>query len=526
MDDQQMQQTDGIRVTIDGRETVAQPGTTILEAATDLGIEIPTLCHHPALEPYGACRLCTVEIVFRSDDGESWSRLVTSCNYPIRRQLEVLTASERVVRGRKMIVELLWARCPEAAVFQELGAQYGITEPRFAPREGELCYLCGLCVRFCSEVVGAKAISFISRGVDREVGTPFYQFSEACIACGACEFVCPTGAIKVADVTDKEPRPLLLDFDMGLKNRGNIYIPFPQAVPNVPVIDREHCLHFQADTCGLCSLICPPQAVDYEQEDELVEVDIGAIVVATGYDLYPLEALGEYGGGQVPDVIDALAMERLLSASGPTAGVVRRPSDGKEPKEVVWIQCAGSRDPELAMPYCSKICCMYSAKQAKLYKHKVHGGQAYVFYIDVRSAGKRYEEFIQRTVEEDGVLYIRGKVSKVFRENGRVMVWGVDTLTGLPVEVAADLVVISPAMIASPGTLEMAQMLGLEVDQFGWWTEAEGNLAPLETGQPGVFLAGAGIGPKDIPEAVSQGSGAAGKVLSLLSSRGKPEEPD
>jgi heterodisulfide reductase subunit A len=513
--------SDLLHVTIDGREALVERDTTILQAATELGVEIPTLCHHPALEPYGACRLCTVEVMERGR-----SRLVTSCNYPIRSEIEVTTASEKVVRGRKMIIELLWARCPEAEVFRALGARYGIKQPRFEPREGELCYLCGLCVRFCNEVVGAKAISFVGRGVEREVGTPFYKVSESCIACGACEFVCPTGAIKVTDVTDKEPRPLLLDFDMNLRGRGNIYIPFPQAVPNRPVIDREHCLHFQLGTCGVCSKVCPPGAIDYEQEDEFIEVDVGAIVVATGYDLYPLEKLGEYGGGQVPDVIDALAMERMLSASGPTSGVLQRPSDGKEPKEVVWIQCAGSRDPELGMPYCSKICCMYSAKQAMLYKHRVPDGQAFVFYIDIRSAGKRYEEFIQRVMEEDDVLYVRGKVSKVFREGDKVMVWGVDTLTGLPVEVAADLVVISPAMIPSEGAKEVAEMLGLEADEFGWWTEAESNLAPLETNQRGIFLAGTGIGPKDIPETVSQGSGAAGKVLALLSHWSGVEAPE
>jgi heterodisulfide reductase subunit A len=509
-----MEQTDKVRVMIDGQDIMVARDTTILKAATDAGIDIPTLCHHPALEPYGACRLCTVEVI-----RDGWSRLVTSCNYPIRDEIEILTASEKVVRGRKMIIELLWSRCPGATVFQDLGARYGIAQPRFEPRQGELCYLCGLCVRVCDELVGAKAISFAGRGVDREVATPFFEVSDACIACGACEFICPTGAIKVTDVTDKEPLPLMLDFDMGLKNRGNIYVPFPQAVPNVPVIDREHCLYFQAGTCRTCEHFCPPGAIDYDQEDEFLDVDVGAIVVATGFDLYPQEKLGEYGGGQVPDVIDALAMERLLSSSGPTAGVLRRPSDGMEPKDVVWIQCAGSRDPELAMPYCSKICCMYSAKQATVFKHRVPDGQAYVFYIDIRSAGKHYEEFIQRVVEEDGVLYLRGKVSKVFRENGRVMVWGVDTLTGLPVEVAADLVVVSPAMVPSEGTREMADMLGLEVDQFGWWVEKEGNLAPLETNRPGVFLAGSGIGPKDIPETVSQGGGAAGKVISLLSRR-------
>jgi heterodisulfide reductase subunit A len=169
---------------------------------------------------------------------------------------------------------------------------------------------------------------------------------------------------------------------------------------------------------------------------------------------------------------------------------------------------------------------MYSAKQAMVFKHKFPDGQAYVFYIDIRSAGKRYEEFIQRAMEEDGVLYIRGKVSRVFREGDKVMVWGVDTLTGLPVEVAADLVVISPAMVPSEGARQLAEMLGLDMDEFGWWTEAEGNLAPLETSRPGIFLAGAGIGPKDIPETVSQGSGAAGKVLSLLGRLGGVETPD
>ncbi len=302
-----------------------------------------------------------------------------------------------------------------------------------------------------------------------------------------------------------------------------IYTLSPQAVPKKPVIDVDHCTWFQKGKCRLCEKVCPVKAIDYEQKPAWFEERVGAIILATGYELYPLEKLGEYGGGQVPDVIDALAMERLLSASGPTAGVMRRPSDGKEPKEVVWIQCAGSRDPELHMPYCSKICCMYSAKQAMLYKHRVHDGQAFIFYIDIRSAGKRYEEFIQRAMEEDRVLYVRGKVSKVFRENGKVMVWGVDTLTGLPVEVAADLVVISPAMIPSEGTRQLADMLGLTVDEFGWWTEAEGNLAPLETDRPGIFLAGAGTGPKDIPEAVSQGSGAAGKVLSLFTRWGREE---
>jgi len=346
---------------------------------------------------------------------------------------------------------------------------------------------------------------------------PAYVNWDLCTGCGLCTEKCPQSIPVVFD-RNLEMAQVMRSGKVRHAGTGKaIYTLSPQAVPKKPVIDVDHCTYFLKGKCRLCEKVCPVGAIDFEQGPAWFEERVGVIILATGYELYPLEKMGEYGGGRLPDVIDALAMERLLSASGPTAGVMRRPSDGKEPKEVVWIQCAGSRDPELHMPYCSKVCCMYSAKQAMLYKHKVHDGQAYVFYIDIRSAGKRYEEFIQRAMEEERVLYVRGKVSKVFRQDGKVIVWGVDTLTGLPVEVEADLVVISPAMIASEGTRELAEMLGLEVGPYGWWTEKEGNIAPLETNRAGIFLAGAGTGPKDIPEAVSQGSGAAGKVLSLLS---------
>lgn len=344
---------------------------------------------------------------------------------------------------------------------------------------------------------------------------------DLCTGCGTCSEACPQ-AIPFGFDRRLEMPKVLASGKVRHQGTGKaIYTLSPQAVPNKPVIDRDYCIYFQKGKCRLCEKVCPVGAIDYEQQETWAEEEVGAIVLATGFELYPLSSLGEYGAGEVPDVIDALAMERLLSASGPTAGVMRRPSDGKTPYEVVWIQCAGSRDPELAMPYCSKVCCMYSAKQAMLYKHKVHDGQAMLFYIDIRSAGKRYEEFIQRAMEEDRALYVRGKVSKVFREGDKVVVWGVDTLTGLPVEVAADLVVVSPAMVPSPGTRELAAMLGLAVDEFGWWSERDGNLSPLDTGRPGIFLAGCGIGPKDIPEAVAQGSGAAGKVLSLLARWGE-----
>jgi heterodisulfide reductase subunit A2 len=352
---------------------------------------------------------------------------------------------------------------------------------------------------------------------------PAYVNWDLCTACGVCSEKCPQSVPVEFDRRLELARVMPSGKVRYVGTGKAIYTLSPQAVPKKPVIDIETCTYFQKGKCGVCAKVCPVGAIDYEQEAAFFEERVGAIILATGFELYPLEQLGEYGGGQVPDVIDALGMERLLSASGPTAGVMRRPSDGREPRQVVWIQCAGSRDPELGMPYCSKVCCMYSAKQAMLYKHKVHHGQAYIFYIDIRAAGKRYEEFCQRAAEEDDVLYLRGKVSRVFREEDRVIVWGVDTLTGLPVEVAADLVVIAPAMVPSPGTRELAEMIGVKVDQFGWWVEQEGNLAPLETVRPGIFLAGSGTGPKDIPEAVSQGSGAAAKVLSLFSRWGGPD---
>jgi len=253
--------------------------------------------------------------------------------------------------------------------------------------------------------------------------------------------------------------------------------------------------------------------------------DVGAIVVATGYDLYAKERLGEYGGGRYPDVIDGLQFEAMLRPDGPTGGQIRRPSDGQVPKEVVWVQCAGSRDPELHMPYCSKVCCMYVAKQATLYKQQVPDGQATVFYIDIRSQGKGYEEFVQRAMEDHDVLYVRGKASKVFQENGHVTVWGVDTLTGLPLEVEAGLVVLATATVPRADARELGQRLRISTDEHGFFSEAHPKLRPVESLTAGVFLAGAAQFPKDIPETVAQASGATAKVLRLFSQAQMVQEP-
>ena len=331
---------------------------------------------------------------------------------------------------------------------------------------------------------------------------PTYVDPDKCNLCGDCVKVCP--------------KSVGSEFERGLIDRKAIYIPFEQAIPSSYTLDEEACLGLHPLRCNECAKVCEPNAIDYDMLPEYIEESIGAIIVATGYSLYPISSLGEYGGGQIPDVIDGLQFERLLSASGPTSGEVRRPSDGKIPKKVVFIQCAGSRDPEQHNAYCSKICCMYTAKHALLYRHAVPDGEAIVFYIDIRAGGKGYEEFTQHAIEEERILYLRGKVSKVYRQDDRVVVWGVDTLSNRRVELEADLVVLAISMNPHPSNLALSKVLKISCGAEGFLKEAHPKLKPVESLTAGIFLAGAAQGPKDIPEAVSQGSAAAVKVVALL----------
>jgi len=338
---------------------------------------------------------------------------------------------------------------------------------------------------------------------------PAFVDWEKCSGCGLCSEKCPT------NVTSEFER------DMG--TRKAIYIPFPQAVPKKPVIDSKNCIYFKTGKCKLCEKICPIGAIDYNQKESFIEENVGVIIVAIGYDLLSKELIGEYGYGKYKDVIDGLQFERLLSASGPTAGKIKRPSDGKIPKDVVFVQCVGSRDPEHGMPYCSKICCMYTAKHALLYKHAVHDGQAYVFYIDIRSGGKGYEEFVQKAIEDEKIIYLRGKVSRIFkdsRDEGKLVVWGVDTLTGKKIEIAADMVVLAMAAVPNEGAKELAKKLKISTDPYGFINEAHPKLRPVETLTAGIFLTGCAQAPKDIPETVAQASGAAARAITILS---KPE---
>jgi heterodisulfide reductase subunit A len=334
-----------------------------------------------------------------------------------------------------------------------------------------------------------------------------------CTGCGDCWTKCPQKKIPS-------------EFDAKLGTRTAIYRPFPQAVPNKPVIDASRCIMLTKGKCGACAKVCPRQAIDFKDVDREVKVKVGAIVVATGFELWDHSAYGEYGGGKLADVIDGFQFERMASASGPTSGEIRRPSDGQVPKTVVFIQCCGSRDEKIGKKYCSRICCMYTAKHAILYRHKVHDGRAVVFYMDVRAAGKGYEEFVRRAIEADGAEYVRGRVSRVYRRaDGKLIVRGADTLAGQPVTIEADLVVLADAIVPRQGAEKLAQMLGIAYDTDGFYSEAHPKLRPVETATAGVFLAGACQSPKDIPDSVAQASAAAAKVLGLFARPELEREP-
>ncbi|HUP03078.1 MAG TPA: CoB--CoM heterodisulfide reductase iron-sulfur subunit A family protein [Bryobacteraceae bacterium] len=349
-----------------------------------------------------------------------------------------------------------------------------------------------------------------------------YVDMDKCTGCGECQKVCPL-------------KRNLSEFDFGMGMRPAIYIPFAQAVPAKPVIDKAVCAKIIRNGCGLCEKKCAPGAINFQDEDRLVEEKVGAVVVATGYQLYSigreqasarLHGYGEYGYGKYKDVIDSLQFERLVSASGPTNGELKRPSDGKTPQSVVFISCVGSRDNAKGLAYCSKICCMYTAKHTMLYKHKVHGGQAHVFYMDIRAGGKNYEEFVRRAIEQDGAMYYRGRVSKVTEENGKLLVRGADTLAGVPVTIEADMVVLAAAMRPADGVEALAQKLNIGYDENGFLLESHPKLRPVETNTAGVLVCGACQAPKDIPESVAQASAAASKVAITFAADELTREPE
>ena len=333
-----------------------------------------------------------------------------------------------------------------------------------------------------------------------------YVKEDICTGCGACVEKCPM---------KKVPN----EFNLGMDNRSAIYIPFAQAVPKVATIDPNACNMLKNGKCGLCARMCAAGAIDYTQKDEYINEKYGAIVVATGFNPISMEKFDEFAYNQSKDVITSLEFERLTNAAGPTAGHLERPSDGKSPKTIVFVQCVGSRCDacaEKGKEYCSKICCMYTAKHAMLVRDKYPDTDVYVFYIDVRTPGKNFDEFYRRAVEEYGVKYVKGMVGKVTPEGDKLKVQASDLISNKQLHIDADLVVLAAAIEPDKSARPLATMLTASMDTNDFFTEAHPKLRPVESPTAGVFLSGACQGPKDIPETVSQAGAAASKVIGLL----------
>jgi heterodisulfide reductase subunit A len=339
---------------------------------------------------------------------------------------------------------------------------------------------------------------------------PRYVHEELCTGCGLCVEAC---------VWKKVPS----EFDAGVAMRSAAYIPFPQAVPLKAVIDEKTCLYLTRGKCGRkCEKACERGAIDFEMEEEFVDLHVGAIIVATGFDPFDARLKPEFAYGVYDNVITGLEFERLSSASGPTQGEIL--INGQEPRDVVFIHCVGSRDKNLGNEYCSRVCCMYTAKQAHLVREKMPEANITVFYMDVRAFGKGFEEFYDR-VRMEGARYRRGNPSEIYTKGdpstgsgqGKLIVRAEDTLLSEPLEVEADLVVLAVGVTPRADAQELADLLGISRSPDGFFQEAHPKLHPVETGVEGIYLAGCCQGPKDVPDAVAQGKAAASSAIVVLS---------
>ena len=495
-----------ITLTIDGKKVEVEEGSTVLQAAEKLGIHIPTLCYHKSLEPYGACRLCLVELA--SSRG---SVIQASCVYPAQEGLVVKTDTERVLKNRRIMLELLLARCPDSVRLKEMAAEMSVGEPRF-PKKNDDCILCGLCTRVCEERMGVGAISFANRGSERKVSAPYDKHSPICITCGACKVVCPMESGLLSEISLNEPRPIMSEYDMGLSPRSSIYIPFPQAIPKVAVIDRDTCMHFLKDACKSCENFCEAGAIDYEQQDEFEEVDVGAVVLSPGFEQFNPDLKKELGYGRYPNVVSSLQFERLLSASGPYMGEILRLSDQKHPKKIAWIQCVGSR--EVERNYCSSVCCMYATKEAIMAKEHDTNLDCTIFFIDMRAFGKGFDAYYERA-KELGVRYIRCYPSSVKEVPGtkdlRITYQKDD---GDITTEEFGMVVLSTGIRPPKEVRQLAEKFEVKLDKHGF-ADTQG-FAPVETSKPGVYACGPFSGPKDIPETVMEASAGAARAMVLL----------
>lgn len=339
--------------------------------------------------------------------------------------------------------------------------------------------------------------------------------TEKCTGCGVCEEKCPK---KVIDTV----------FEVGMGTRKAIYTPFPQAVPKYPVIDVENCIYFQRGTCKACEKFCPTGAIDFNQQDEMLTVQVGNVILATGYELFDARRIPQYGYGRLANVITNLEFERLSNTAGPTGGKVVLRDGVTVPQSVGIVHCVGSRDIKYNVD-CSAICCMQSLKFAHLVKEKT-GAKVYNFYIDIRTPGKTYDEFYRRILDE-GVHFIRGRVAEVTDmprfpgEEGKLIIQVEDTLAGRQLRVPVDMVILSAAMQPRHDAKEVAKKFGISCSANGWFIERHPKLDPVATMTEGIFIAGVCQGPKDIPASVAQGAAAAARVLGLIGQKQVVLEP-
>lgn len=498
-----------IELSVNNQVLQVEEGTRLLSAIERVGVKVPTLCHHKALTPYGACRLCVVEV---HAPGRA-PALQASCSYPAIDGINVLTDTERVRRARKVVAELLLARCPDSEVIRRIASEHGVKEPRIRKKNGD-CVYCGLCVRMCEERMGRGAVGFTGRGPGKKLESPFGKHNPMCWTCGACDFICPVGKKVSVQTSGNVPIPILNAYNLNLDKRPAVSILYPQAVPNKPVIDKEVCLHLNHEVCGVCEAVCEAKAIDYKRQDETVELNVGAVVLSPGFELFDPKIKEDLGYGRYPNVLTALEFERILSASGPFSGEVVRPSDRSHPKRIAFLQCVGSRDSD--RDYCSSVCCMYATKEAIIAKeHSREELHCDIFFMDIRAYGKGFESYYE-TAKKHGVGYIRCRVPSIEEIPGtgnlRIHYLAEDDRKAF---LEYDLVVLSVGMQPPKKAKELSETFGFELNDHRFCRTSV--FRPVESTRDGVFVAGPFTEPKDIPETVMQGSASASKVLSLLS---------
>jgi heterodisulfide reductase subunit A len=499
---------------LNGKTVQGEEGQYILQVAEKVGVEIPTLCHHKALEPAGMCRICTVELY----DGRR-TRFVTACNYPIWEGMEVKTDTEAVHAGRKLIVEMLLARCPEVPLLQDLAKQYAIEAPRFK-LENDTCILCGLCTRMC-EKMGSNAISLTGRGVDMKVDTPFHLQSDVCIACGACASVCPTGHItleKIREVVSRRGSRLIpSEYDMGLKGRKPVYVPYAQAVPNTPAIDRDVCAHFKTGGCQVCTSFCGVDAIDHTMEDEIVELEVGSVILAPGFEPFDPSKFDAYNYANHPNVITSMEMERILLRLRPDGwppGAAFRPQRAQKDR---LVPVRGFSGPE-------------PLRQFLLFFGVLH----------VRHQGSRYRQGAQPLTTwtapfSSWTCAPPARSSSAFTKTPNKRVFASCAAGCTPSIRCRTPMTSSVRYVTEEGETitetfdQIVLSIGMEPIRKWWpwptgWASNSptGNFCKTDTFNPwklpeqGIYVCGAFQGPKDIPQSVVDASAAASAAGEIL----------